>query len=113
MSYTNTALLSGVTTVSNGSTVGIPVSGQQRRFHAKGSTTAGAGAATIVIQGSEIVNPGVGDWIDLATISLTLSTTNSSDGYPTDAEWPNVRAIVTAISGTGASVSCVVGFESP
>ncbi len=70
-------------------------------FQAYGTTTAGAGAATIKIQ----VSNNETDWLDLGTISLTLSTTSSSDGFAAEAPWQYVRANVTAISGTGASVS--------
>jgi len=70
-------------------------------FQAYGTTTAGAGAATIKIQ----VSNNETDWLDLGTISLTLATTSSSDGFAAEAPWQYVRANVTALSGTGASVS--------
>lgn len=70
-------------------------------FQGYGTTTAGAGAATIKIQ---VSNNGT-DWLDLGTISLTLSTTSSSDGFAAEAPWQYARANVTALSGTGASVS--------
>jgi hypothetical protein len=70
-------------------------------FQASGTTTAGAGAATVKIQ---VSNDGA-NWLDLGTISLTLSTTSSSDGFAAEAPWQFVRANITAISGTGASVN--------
>jgi hypothetical protein len=43
--------------------------------------------------------------------TITLSgTTSSSDGFTTQhAPWKFVRANVTAISGTGATVTCLMG----
>jgi hypothetical protein len=83
-----------------------------RTFQAYGATSSGAGAATIVIEVSNIeaaVNSTNVDWITAGTITLTLATTRSSDGFTMDAPWRNVRARVTAISGTGAAVSVVMG----
>ena len=74
-------------------------------FHVSGKTTAGAGAATVKIQ---VSNDGL-VWLDLATVTLTLSTTATSDGFATQAPWVFTRANVTALSGTGASVSVVMG----
>lgn len=82
-----------------------------KTFQAAGTTTAGAGAATIKIQGSNVVSPtGDGDWVDLGTITLTLSTTRSGDGFASDAAWLAVRSNVTAISGTGAAVTVTMGY---
>ena len=50
----------------------------QHSFQAVGSTTASTGAATIVIEAS---NDGT-NYVTMATITLTLSTTPSSDGLP-------------------------------
>ena len=67
----------------------------------------GAVTATVVIEAS---NDGINA---LSTVlgTITLSgTTTSSDGFQTSAPWKYIRARVTAISGTGASVdvtSCV------
>ena len=81
-----------------------------RTFQATGATSAGAGAATIKIQGSNVPEPSVdGDWVDLGTITLTLSTTKTGDGFVSEAPWRHVRANVTAISGTDASVSAYMG----
>lgn len=76
-------------------------------FQAVGTTTAGAGAATIQIQGSNIDD--VNAYVTLGTISLTLGTTLVADGFSTDAAWKFVRANITAISGTGASVNVYMG----
>lgn len=97
-------LLSSVIATGAGSSV-KPV-GSNRTFQAHGTTSAGAGAATIVVQ----VSNNDSDWITLGTISLTLSTTSSSDGFASDAPWKYVRGNVTAISGTDATVSLILGM---
>lgn len=95
-------LLNGKTSTGAGTAYAM---GGKRTFQASGATTAGAGAATIKIQ----VSNDNANWLDLATISLTLSTTTATDGLAADAPWGYVRANVTAISGTGASVTVRMG----
>lgn len=75
-------------------------------FQADGTTSSGAGAATIVV---EVSNNG-SNWLTAGTITLTLSTTSSSDGFALDAPWVWVRGRVSAISGTGASVNLRAGI---
>ena len=74
-------------------------------FQASGTTSAGGGTGVITI---EVSNDG-SNWLTLGTISLTLSTTASSDGFVANAPWKFVRANVTTLSGTGASVSALMG----
>src|SRR3989304_2563162 len=69
-----------------------------RTFQAKGSTTAGVGAATIIAEGS---NDNV-NWTTLGTITLVLGVAETSDGFASDARWNFTRGRVSAISGTGA-----------
>lgn len=77
-------------------------------FQARGATSAGAGAATIVIEGTNFERAAAdGDWDTVGTITLTLSTTTSSDGFVVDGaggKYLWYRARVSAISGTDASV---------
>jgi len=75
-------------------------------FQADGTTSSGAGSATIDV---EVSNNGV-NWDTMGTITLTLATTTSSDGFASNASWKYVRGNVTAISGTGAAVSLTMGF---
>jgi len=82
--------------------------GKYFTFHATGSTSSGAGSATILIE----VSNDNSNFITMATISLTLSTSVSSDGFASQAPWRYQRARVSAISGTGASVSVTVGSLS-
>ena len=83
-----------------------------RTFQANGTTSAGAGSATIVIRGSNLSAPvaaTAGHWVDLGTITLTLSTTLSGDGVALFSTWRHVKAHVTAISGTDATVNAYMG----
>lgn len=77
----------------------------KRTFQADGTTSSGAGSATITVE----VSINKVDWMTLGTVTLTLATTSSSDGFASDAAWPYVRGNVTAISGTGASVNLRMG----
>lgn len=79
-------------------------------YQAYGTTSAGAGSATIKIQASNLTNPSAdGHWVDLGTITLTLATTVSTNGFDSNAAWRWVRANVTAISGTDATVTVLMG----
>lgn len=65
-------------------------------------TGTGTVTATIIF---DVSNDGVNA---LSTVlgTITLSgTTSSSDGFTTDSPWKYIRARVTAISGTGATVN--------
>ena len=89
-----------------------PPRGVKRTFQAEGTTSAGAGAATIIIQASNATAPAAAtdvDWVTLGTITLTLATTKSNDGFTTDAAWRWVRARLSAISGTDATVTVWMG----
>lgn len=91
-------------TVSGTGETHIPWS-EKLSFQATGQTTAGAGAVTVDIEASlDGVN-----FETIITISLTLSTTTTSDSQVIDAAWKHLRANVTAISGTGAAVSVWMG----
>ena len=70
-------------------------------FQAVGNTSASTGAATVLIQ---VSNDGT-NYITLGTITLTLGTAKTSDGFAVTVNWEYYRANVSAISGTGATVS--------
>ena len=76
-------------------------------FQASGTTSAGAGAATIVIQ----VSNNDSDWIDMGTLSLTLGTTSTSDGFAANASWTYGRAFVdtAGVTGTDGTVTVTMG----
>lgn len=77
--------------------------GNFQSFQAEGSTASGTGASDIVIEVSN--DKDAVAWITMGTISLTLGTTVTTDGFGNLIPWKYVRANVSAISGTGASVT--------
>ncbi len=75
-------------------------------FQAFGSTTAGAGTATVEIRGSVDGTT----FILLGTLTLTwTSPALGSDGIAIDAPWPFIEADITAITGTNAAVDVWIG----
>jgi len=86
------------------------LNGTYHTFQSHGTTSAGAGAATIKIQVSNVSTPTEdGHWIEAGDVSLTLGTTRTASGFALNAAWRWVRANVTAISGTNATVSVLIG----
>ena len=76
-----------------------------RTIQALGRTTAGPGTAAIQIQGSlDGIN-----FVKIATINLVLSDTDVTDGFATNAAWKYLRARVTGLTGTGATVDVWLG----
>lgn len=70
-------------------------------------TGTGAISGTVIIEAS---NDGV-NAVNTALGTITLSgTTSFSDGFTTDAPWKYVRARVTAISGTGATINVIMSI---
>ena len=100
-----TTLISEKTTATAGPV--MKTSGAKAVFQAVGSTASGSGSATIAIEGSLDDE----NWVNIGTITLTLSSSATSDGFSMNAPWESVRANVTAISGTGASVDAYMCAE--
>lgn len=83
---------------------GLSVSGRApATFQATVSGT-GTVTATVLIQ---VSNDGT-NWITLGTITLS-GTTSATDGFASSAPWAYVRSNCTAISGTSAALSVVMG----
>lgn len=107
---TSFPMLSAVTTTSAACSASTAIPAKSfsplRTFSASGTTSAGAGSATVIIYGS---NLGTDTWVSLGTITLTLATTitavTNTDGFASNAPWPFLCARVTAISGTDATVT--------
>lgn len=97
-------LLDQVTTTATGNSV-EPYH-TNRTYEAFGSTSAGTGSASIVI---EARNSESAAWKTLVTISLSLTTAGVSDGAQSSAAWRYIRARVTTLTGTGATVSATLG----
>jgi len=80
------------------------------------ATVVGTGTvtATIVIDCSNDTSGTGGTpqyWCSTPLGTITLSgTTSASDGFTTSAPWKFVRARVTAITGTGATVTAIIGI---
>lgn len=80
--------------------------GTKRTFQVVGRTTAGGGSCSVDI---EVSDNGI-NFLKLATIALpSMTTTDSTDGFASDAGWKYCRANVTAIAGTGANVDITMG----
>lgn len=67
-------------------------------------TGTGAVTATVVIQVGNVS----GSWLDLGTLSLS-GTTSATQGLALDAHWVYIRANVTTLTGTGATLNVVMG----
>lgn len=88
--------------------VGVGVAGKrgEKTYQAYGTTTVGAGAATIEIRGR---NSAGADWDLVGTLDLVLGVAATSDSFTSNDRYAEVRADVTALSGTGASVGATMG----
>lgn len=93
-------LLSSVT--ATGASAASQLGSTAKTCQVKGSTTSGAGAATIAVQVTNDLNY---PYVTIHTFSLTLSTTAVADVVALFADYTYIRLNVTAISGTGAAVS--------
>jgi len=98
-----TTLLSSVTSTGAGSSK-APVIDASKTFQAIVSGT-GAVSATVAV---EVSNDNV-NFLTLGTITLS-GTTTATDGFASFATWSYVRGNVTAISGTGATVTLAMGI---
>jgi hypothetical protein len=77
-----------------------------KTFQATGRTTAGIGAVSVEVQ----VSNDNANWIVMGTITLTLGTATTTDGFVSIANWTYVRGRVASLSGTGATVSLFMGL---
>jgi hypothetical protein len=75
-------------------------------FQADGTVSTSTGSATVIIEG----HLGGGVWATIDTLTLTLGVTATSDWGFTKEPWEYMRARVSAISGTNATVN--VWFSS-
>lgn len=98
-------ILSGATATGDGE-VHKPVA-EKMVFQASGTTSSGSGSASIIIYGSLDGT----NYAELGTISLTLGTAATNDAFAVDAPWVYVKANVSAISGTGASVDAYMAVR--
>jgi len=74
-------------------------------------TGTGAVTATVLIQGSNQTATFIGDksnWVTIDTYTLS-GTTTATNGSTSVSTWRYVRANVTAITGTSATVEVIMG----
>lgn len=98
-------LLRGATATGAGIRIDASELPSNRTFQLDGTTSSGSGAATVNV---EVSNDGA-NFVRIGTISLTLGTASTNDGFQTDAAWSYVRGNVVSISGTGAAISLNMG----
>ena len=104
-------LLSNATTASQTGPVQniqtLKILQHNRTFQATGQTTTSTGAAVINVE----VSNDNSNWILMGSISLTLGTTTTTDGFVAQANWTYIRGKVSSItSGVGASVNLYMGL---
>ena len=80
-------------------------SGPKRTFQASGLVASSTGSAVVNIQGSDDGT----NWKTIGTITLTLGTSATNDGFVSDAPWRYVQANIGTLSGTGAIVTVTMG----
>jgi|SanBayMetagenome_1026888.scaffolds.fasta_scaffold129697_2 hypothetical protein len=70
------------------------------------ATVVGTGSVSATVLIEATLNGS--DWLSIGTITLS-GTTRASDGLAVAAPWLLFRANVTAVSGTGAAVTVIMG----
>lgn len=98
----HTILNAAITTVTGD---GVPKAAPKSTFQA---TVTGTGAltATVVIEGSNDRT----NWVATPLGTISLSGNDSvTDGFANDAPWKYVRARISALTGTGATVNVLMG----
>lgn len=98
------ATATGAGTPQNVQALRIPT--DNKTFQASGQTSTSTGAASVLVE----VSNDNSNWITMGTISLTLGTATTTDGFVSSANWTYVRGRVSSISGTGATVSLLMGL---
>ena len=91
----------GVTTTTTGN--GLFKDAPKATMQASVAGTGSVSATVLIDFSNDNAN-----WINGGTITLS-GTTSATDGFTTDASWKYVRARVTAVSGTGATVKVLMG----
>ena len=110
--------MSTITLLSNATSAAVGVGGtaqnvqtlrtpqDNRTFQATGQTTSGSGGAVVYV---EVSNDNA-NWILMGSITLTLGTTTTTDGFSSLASWTYTRGKLYSITGTGASVNLYMGI---
>ena len=96
-------LLNAVTSIGAGSNF-QPITSAPKTFQAVVTGT-GSVSSTVAVQ---VSNDGT-NFLTLGTITLS-GTTTATDGFASQATWNYCRGNLTAISGTGAAVTLLMGI---
>ena len=100
-----TALISGATTAATGETAEIHNNGAPRTVQASIAGT-GAQTATVIVEGA---NEATGTYFE-TIVTFTLSgNPNDHGGYAFPANWTYLRARITTLTGTGATINVNLG----
>lgn len=104
---TNHILLNNTSVTGAGSKIPLVKKGDSSAtFQATVNGSSGVVTATIDIE----VSNNERNWIPMATISLSASApVADSDGFASNASWSFIRANLTAITGTDAKATVVMG----
>lgn len=94
-------LMTSRTATATGSTIEAPGPGATVQAVVTGT---GALTATVVVQ---VSNDGAA-WLTISTLSLS-GTTSATQGMALDAHWVYIRADLTVLTGTGATVNVWMG----
>lgn len=94
-------LMTSRTATATGSTFEAPGPGATVQAVVTGT---GALTATVVVQ---VSNDG-SNWLTISTLSLS-GTTSATQGMALDAHWVYIRADLTVLTGTGATVNVWMG----
>lgn len=84
------------------------ISDSTKTFQAVGTTSSGTGSAIVSI---DVSNDGT-NFLSAGTITLTLGTAATSDGFVLQAPWLYIRANCTTLTGTGTKVKVLMGSAS-
>lgn len=101
--FVNT-ILSAATATGAGGTVSLLHADRHSKSFTATVTGTGAVSATVNIE----VSLNGTSWLTVGTITLS-GTTSATDGFAHDAPWAYYRANCTALSGTSASLTVLMG----
>lgn len=80
----------------------------KKTFQLIGKTSSGVGAASVDVEFSN--DPTKNNWVLAGTITLTLGTSETSDGFYSNTSWTYARGKINSISGTDAELTLIMGL---
>lgn len=79
-----------------------------KTFQLIGKTSSGTGSAVVDVEFSN--DPTKQNWVLAGTITISLGTSFSTDGFYSRSSWTYARGNVKTLTGTGAQVSLIIGY---